>query len=124
MKEQLILKLIELILNSKESESYFQHTQDIGFKHPMLGKFCIIRTYSAGVHFGTVAYANQMEVKLENAFRLWKWENGGLSLSSIALNGMKGGRINKTGEVFLTNVIEFIPVTENFEKSYVKFIED
>ena len=95
--------------------------------HPMLGKRCLIRTYSAGVHIGDVVYVNSnnsMEVKLENALRLWKWEGGGLSLSAVANNGIKGGRLNKTGEVYLTNAIEFIPTTKEAEKTYVKFIED
>ena len=95
-------------------------------KHPMLGKRCVIRTYSAGVHIGDVVYVNpenSMEVKLENALRLWKWEGGGLSLSAVANNGIKGGRLNKTGEVYLTNAIEFIPTTSEAEKTYVTFIE-
>lgn len=92
--------------------------------HPMLGKRCLIRTYSAGVHIGDVVYADGMEVKLENALRLWKWTDGGLSLSAVANNGIKGGRLNKTGEVYLTNVIEIIPTTPEAENSYVKFIED
>lgn len=92
--------------------------------HPMLGRRCLIRTFSAGVHIGNVVYAHEMEVKLENALRLWKWEGGGLSLSAVAMNGIKGGRLNKTGEVYLTNVIEIIPTTPAAEASYVKFIED
>lgn len=95
--------------------------------HPMLGKRCIIRTYSAGVHIGTVSYvnpSNSMEVKLTDAIRLWKWENGGLSLSAIANNGMKGGRCNYTGEVYLTNAIEYIPTTAKAEESFKKYIED
>ena len=93
-------------------------------KHPMFGKRCLVRTYSAGVHIGDVAYAKGMEVKLENALRLWKWEGGGLSLSAVANNGIVKGRLNKTGEVFLTNAIEFIPTTKEAEKSFAKFIED
>mgnify|MGYP001348918717 CR=1 FL=1 len=95
--------------------------------HPMIGKRCLIRTYSAGVHIGDVTYINpenSMEVKLENSLRLWKWEGGGLSLSAVANNGIKGGRLNKTGEVYLTNAIEFIPTTKDAEKTYVKFLED
>lgn len=95
--------------------------------HPMLGKRCLVRTYSAGVHIGDVAWINpenSMEVKLENALRLWKWEGGGLSLSALANNGIKGGRLNKTGEVLLTNAIEFIPTTEMAEATFIKFIED
>jgi len=91
--------------------------------HPMLGKRCLVRTYSAGVHIGDISYVNGMEVKLTNALRLWKWEGGGLSLSAIANVGMKGGRIDVTNEVYLTNVIEIIPTTKEAEKTYVKFIE-
>ena len=93
-------------------------------KHPMLGKRCLIRTYSAGVHIGDVVHADGMEVKLENALRLWKWEGGGLSLSAVANNGIIKGRLDKTVEVFLTNAIEFIPTTKDAEKSFAKFIED
>lgn len=95
--------------------------------HSPLGRRCLVRTYSAGVHIGDVVYVhphNSMEVKLENALRLWKWEGGGLSLSAVAANGIKGGRLNKTGEIYLTNAIEFIPTTPAAEKTYAKFIED
>jgi len=94
--------------------------------HPMINKRCLIRTYSAGVHIGDIVYINpenSMELKLENALRLWKWEGGGLSLSVVANNGIKGGRLNKTGEVYLTNVIEIIPTNEISEKTYANFIE-
>ncbi len=93
-------------------------------KHPMLGKRCVIRTYSAGSHIGDVDYVNGMEVHLLNALRLWGWEDGGLSLSAIALNGVKKGRLNKSGSIYLTNVIEIIETTPKAEKTYLKFIED
>ena len=95
--------------------------------HPMLGRRCLVRTYSAGVHIGDVTWVNpenSMEIKLENALRLWKWEGGGLSLSVVASSGIKGGRLNRTGEVLLTNAIEFIPTTKEAEKTYEKFIEN
>tara|TARA_B100001939_G_C16902683_1_gene600754 strand:- start:61 stop:432 length:372 start_codon:yes stop_codon:yes gene_type:complete len=95
--------------------------------HPMLNRFCLIRTYSAGVHIGKVVYINpqnSMELKLEDSLRLWKWEGGGLSLSAVANNGIKGGRLNKTGEVYLTNAIEIIPVSDNARSTYNEFIED
>ena len=93
-------------------------------QHPMLGRRCLLRTYSAGVHIGDVVYIDGMEARLENALRLWKWEGAGLSLSAIANNGIKKGRLNKTGEVYLTNVIEIIPTTSIAEASYANFIED
>lgn len=95
--------------------------------HPMLGRRCLIRTYSAGVHIGDIVYvnpANAMEIKLINALRLWSWKGGRLSLSAIANNGIVSGRLDKTGEVFLTNVIEMVPTTLEAEKTYAKFIED
>lgn len=91
--------------------------------HPMIGRRCLIRTYSAGVHIGDIDFVNGMEIRLKNALRLWKWEGGGLSLSAVASVGIKGGRLDKTGEVYLTNVIEIIPTTSEAEKTYVKFIE-
>jgi hypothetical protein len=94
--------------------------------HPMLGRRCVVRTYSAGVHIGKVTQVSpdSMGVLLTDALRLWEWRGGGLSLSAVANNGIKGGRLNRTGEVYLTNVIEFIPVTEAADATFLKFIED
>lgn len=113
------LKEIANMFNSKTKENVITH--------PMLGKRCLIRTYSAGVHIGNVVWINPenaMECKLENSLRLWSWSDGGLSLSAIANNGVVSARLNKTGEVMLTNAIEYIPTTEEAEETYVKFIED
>jgi hypothetical protein len=121
------MNLDEITLRQiKQLKSLFNNDEQRS-QHPMLGRRCLLRTYSAGVHIGDVIYINpenSMEVKLENALRLWKWEGGGLSLSAVANNGIKGGRLNKTGEVYLTNVIEFIPTTTEAEKTYVKYIEN
>jgi hypothetical protein len=119
-------KLDELTIGeAKELANMFASVQSQKQgQHSMLGKRCLIRTYSAGVHIGDVVYVDGMEVKLENALRLWKWEGGGLSLSAVANNGIVKGRLNKTGEVYLTNAIEFIPTTKKAEESFVKFIED
>lgn len=92
--------------------------------HPMIGRRCLIRTYSAGVHIGDVVAINGMEIHLKNALRLWKWEGGGLSLSVVATNGIKGGRLNRTPEVYLTNCIEIIPTTTEAEATYGKYIEN
>lgn len=95
--------------------------------HPLIGKRVLVRTYSAGVHIGTLESVNPdnaMECHLKDALRLWKWNNGGLSLSAVAHNGIKGGRLNRTDEVTLTNAIEYIPVTVEAWESYEKFIED
>ena len=93
-------------------------------RHPMIGRRCLIRTYSAGVHIGTVLDVNGMECHLKESLRLWKWEGGGLSISAVANNGIKAGRINATGEVYLTNAIEIIPTTPIAEETFTKFIEN
>lgn len=111
-------------MNTKEVNA---GTQNNNTEHPMMGKYCVVRTYSAGVHIGRVEWVNpqnSMEVLLQDSMRLWKWEGGGLSLSAVANNGIKGGRLNRTGEVFLTNVIEFIPVAPGARETYERFIED
>ncbi len=112
---------------AKQIASLFQGTvASAPTQHPMLGRRCIIRTYSAGVHIGDVEYVNptnSMEVKLKNALRLWKWEGGGLSLSAVANEGIKGGRLNATGEVYLTNAIEYIPTTAKADETYLQFVE-
>ena len=97
------------------------------WQHPLIGKRVLVRTYSAGVHIGTLESVNPdnaMECHLKDALRLWKWSGGGLSLSAVAHNGINGGRLNRTDEVTLTNAIEYIPVTAEAWKSYEKFIED
>lgn len=110
----------QLVRMFPQTTEYLQTKQT----HPMLGKRCIVRTYSAGVHFGTVTYINGTEIQLNNAYRLWEWKNGGLSLSAVNQNGLKGGRINYTGEIYLINAIELMPMTVAFEASYGQYVED
>ncbi len=91
-----------------------------------IGRRCLIRTYSAGVHIGTVEAMDStgMQIRLKNTYRLWKWEGGGLSLSTVATHGIKGGKVDKAPEVSLTNCIEIIPTTPQAELSYAKFVVD
>lgn len=94
-----------------------------GLANPYIGKRVIVRTYSAGVHIGTLKSAHGRECELVDALRLWKWEGGGLSLSAVATDGIKGGRLNRTSSVFLTEAIEYLPVTDKAWKSYERFVE-
>ncbi len=125
--EELTLKQLREIGRIILSEGYGKSEMSVNHTaHPMLNRLCLIRTYSAGVHIGIVRYINpqnSMEIQLQESLRLWKWEGGGLSLSAVANEGIKGGRLNKTGEIFLTNAIEFIPVTTKAWDSYAKYIE-
>lgn len=81
----------------------------------MLGKICIVRTYSAGVFIGKVVERDGKEVRLENARRIWYWD-GAASLSQLANEGTSKPQNCKfpapVAEVLLTEAIEFIPATE------------
>lgn len=92
--------------------------------HPMLNRHCLIRTYSAGIHAGIVKTIDNMEVLLEDAQRIWYWDEA-FTLSAVATKGIgKGSRVaKKIKEIYLTQVIEFIPTTEEARKSYDKYEE-
>lgn len=83
----------------------------------MIGKYCIVRTYSAGVHCGFFASRNGKEVVLNEARRIWRWE-GAFTLSAIALNGLgRGSQLSvAVPEILLTEAIEIIPCSEKSEK--------
>ena len=80
----------------------------------MIGKFVVVRTINAGVHYGTLAEIiseNHQCIRLENARRLWNW-NGALSLSEVAMNGVSVSNSKITvpvDEIILTQAIEIIP---------------
>jgi len=78
-----------------------------------IGDFVLIRTYSAGVHFGTMIEKDGKEVTLQNAKRLWSW-TGALSLSEIASKGIdiKNSKISvAVEEIIITEAIEIIKVS-------------
>lgn len=77
------------------------------------GKFAVIRTYSAGVHIGTVVGHSGTEVQLSSARRIWYWR-GANTLHEIALRGVgKGSKVSEpVDSILLTEAIEIIPVTD------------
>ena len=77
------------------------------------GKEVIVRTWSAGVHFGTLVRQEGTEVVLHNARRIWRWE-GAFTLSAVAVNGVgKGSKLTvPVPQILLTEAIEIIPCTE------------
>ena len=79
----------------------------------MIGKKVIVRTHSAGVHFGTLAAKDGKEVVLRGARRIWYWE-GAFTLSAVAVSGVgRGSKLSVlTQEILLTEAIEIIPCSE------------
>lgn len=84
-----------------------------------LGPEVLVRTYSAGVHIGTIKSREGMEVVLLNARRLWSW-CGAFTLNAVATSGVdrKNSRISKSvPEITLTQAIEIIPVAASVDLS-------
>lgn len=76
----------------------------------MVGKYVLVRTYSAGVHCGTLVSRDGKEVVLKDASRIWSW-SGANTLSEISLTGCAdSSRISKqVPEIMLIEAIEVIP---------------
>ena len=80
----------------------------------MVGEKCIVRTYNAGVWFGTVVEKSGNEVIVEDARRMWRWRaEKSISLSGVAIYGIRQdhSRIAPAVESVWLEAIELIPVT-------------
>ncbi len=89
-------------------------------------KYCIIRTYSAGVFAGYVESRNGKEVKIRDARRLWYWE-GACSLSQLAKEGTKKPEKCKfavpVDSILVLEAIEIIETTAEAQKSIMEVPE-
>ena len=75
----------------------------------------VVRTYSAGVHVGTLVSQKGREVVLSNARRVWRWR-GANSLHELALRGASGDwtRISESvPTITLTEAVEIIPASND-----------
>ena len=110
------------IKQARELASMFPQNSAAAYTpNPMIGRHVIARTFTAGVHIGTVVGQHGEETYiLKDARRLWKWE-GAFTLSEVATAGVltKGSRIAiAVPEILLTNVTELIPTTEAARKTF------
>lgn len=89
----------------------------------MIGRYCMVRTYSAGVFAGTLKSREGKEAVLTDARRIWYW-SGAASISQLATDGTSDPKNCKfpcpVAEVLLTEVIEIIPITEAAAKSIAR----
>lgn len=102
------VKQIHALLGNASTQSY-------NSLNAMIGKKVIIRTYSAGVWFGTLEQKAGSEVIIKNARRMWKWwAKEGISLSACALYGVKhdGSKIIEAVDSVWLEAIEIIPCTD------------
>ena len=75
-------------------------------------RYVLVRTYSAGVHFGRIVKRDGKEVTLRDARRVWHWK-GANTLNELVANGAgAGSRISEpTAKILLTEAIEIIDMT-------------
>lgn len=81
----------------------------------MIGKKCIVRTYSAGVWFGEIEQKAGNEVIVKNARRMWRWHaSEGISLSAVAIHGIKESQSKIAEDVpqVWLEAIELIPCSD------------
>lgn len=90
------------------------HTPSDGL-NSMIGKKCIVRTYSAGVWFGVISEKSGNEVVVSKARRLWRWwAKESISLSAVAIHGIKHDKskvVEPVDSVWL-EAIELIPCSD------------
>jgi hypothetical protein len=85
-----------------------------------IGRHVVVRTYSAGVHIGTLAEVEGQAVALTDARRLWKW-SGAFTLSEVATAGInpRGSRMSVAApEIVLTQAVEIIPTSQIARSTY------
>ena len=76
-------------------------------------KWVMIRTYSAGVHYGLLKERNGKEVTLLDSTRVWYW-SGAASLSQLATEGT-----TKPNDCKLTVILPELILTEAIEIIYM-----
>ena len=85
-----------------------------------IGKYCMVRTYSAGVFAGTVESRDGQEITLINARRIHYWD-GAASLSQLSTDGTSKPENCRfpceVEHIILLKVIEIIKITEKAKKS-------
>jgi hypothetical protein len=84
----------------------------------MIGKFVIVRTYSAGIHAGVLLAQEGKQVTLGGARRIWRWY-GANTLNEISLRGCESSsRISEpVAELILTEAIEIIGTTPQAQEN-------
>ncbi len=113
------MNIDELTLGQiKQLRELFGDSQKVsaqGLGSEFIGKKIIIRTYSAGVWFGTLEQKSGNEVILTNARRMWRWWAAkSISLSAVANYGINQdkSKICPAVEKQWLEAVEIMPCTQ------------
>lgn len=86
----------------------------------MLGRYVIVRTYSAGCFAGVLKHRDGREVTLTEARRLWYWD-GAATLSELAQRGTSKPQQCQfpmpVDEILLLETVEILQVTPEARQS-------
>ena len=112
-------KFIEIMKNFSSENNQSDCADNPKGLQTFVGKKVIVRTYSAGVHFGELVEKHGNEVILKNSRRLYYWKNinNEISISEIAINGLhKDSKVCAEVDNWF-EAIEIIPCTETAIKN-------
>lgn len=78
----------------------------------LINKYVLVRTYTAGVHFGVLKFRNGRDVTLLKGRRIWSW-SGANTLHEIANSGVNSeSKISEEVSLIeLTEAVEIIAVS-------------
>ena len=115
------MKLDDLTIGeAKKLAALFSPSQSSGINDYAVGEKVLVRTYSAGVWFGTLEQKSGNEVIVVGARRLWRWHAAeSISLSAVAVHGINQDKSNiaPAVEKIWLEAIEIIPCTDKAIKT-------
>lgn len=80
--------------------------------HDYIGKKVLVRSYGAGVYFGTLEKLEGETAKLTNVRNIWHW-TGASCLSQIANEGVTGDKIGPVvPSMVLNRVAQVMPLSD------------
>lgn len=87
----------------------------------MIGEFVLVRTFSAGVHCGTLDECSGTSVVLTDARKIWRW-SGAFTLNEMSVSGCaESSRISQpVPRILLTQAIEVIPCSTEAKENLTR----
>ena len=78
----------------------------------LLNKKVLVRSYDAGVYFGTLTKVKGETVRMENVRNIWHWTVASCLLQ-IANNGITGDKVSPVvGSMVINRVCQIFPLTD------------
>lgn len=83
----------------------------------LIKKKVLVRSYDAGVYFGTLTKVEGEIVRLENVRNIWHW-TGASCLLQIANDGITGDKVSPVvGSMVLNRVCQILPLSDKAIKN-------